>query len=70
MKIEQGFEIPKGKNQDFKWPFSEMSVGDSFAFNSLDSRKCASSAVRFSKKHGGNFSIRKHGDGHRCWRIK
>lgn len=67
MKIEKSVELPKFNG---KYPFHEMEVGDSFACE--NQALVTSAANSYSKRHERKekFSVRKHGDAFRCWRIK
>jgi hypothetical protein len=69
IKIDKGIPVPRklhtGKTI---YPFHEMEIGDSF-FASVTVVTLKSSAVKHGYKYGKQFTIRKEGDGARCWRI-
>lgn len=70
-KIEQG--VPHPAHQSIKYPFAEMSVGDSFLINGDAShQKVATAAQKYGLAQGRNwkFSVRKTPDGYRCWRTQ
>ncbi len=53
------------------YPFPAMKRGDSFYVNGGKSTSTISAAAcGHAVKHGGKFSVRKEGNGVRCWRIK
>lgn len=66
-KIEKG--IPQVPRANTLYPFKAMEVGDSFALPSTRKSRVGAAAVAFSRGGSVRFSIRKHGDGHRCWRV-
>jgi len=76
-KIDKGIPLAKhgnaGKQRpgNTKYPFRDMSVGDSFVATE-NSTKVASAACQFVKRGGAGreFATRKLPDGKtRCWRI-
>lgn len=52
-----------------KYPFNKMEVGDSFAVEKENRHLCSNAASHHGRNHGKKFSVRKHGDEYRCWRI-
>lgn len=66
MKIEKGVPMPKSGRK--KYPFGQMEVGDSF-YTENHFRTVAPSACGYGQRHGKKFSVRKEGEGTRCWRI-
>ena len=66
MKVEKNISLPS------KFPFAQMKVGDSFAVPEDVSRTAVSiSALRYSRKHGGKFTVRLMPDRSlRCWRLE
>lgn len=53
------------------YPFDEMVVGDSFAFNKNERNKIRTAASKYTKDNGGKFEIRKITDEEcRIWRTK
>lgn len=65
-KIEKN--VPMKKTA--KYPFGDMKVGDSFLATVPNRLSFASAALSFGKANQMKFSIKKYGDGFRCWRIK
>ena len=65
-RIDKQFPIP------VKYPFAGMQVGDSFAVPKGVGRTAVSiSALRYSRKHGGKFTVRLMPDRSlRCWRLE
>lgn len=65
-RIEKNVPMPQ------RYPFAQMEVGDSFAVPEGVSRTAVSiSALRYSRKHGGKFTVRLMLDRSlRCWRIE
>lgn len=53
-----------------KYPFSHMSVGDSFKVPKADRNRVNAAAASHVKRHGGKFVTRKNGKGYRCWRLE
>ena len=69
-KIEKDIKCPEPRTRNLKYPFDDMKCGDSFAFNSDIYVRVSATASYYSKKDNMKFSIRKDGDGYRCWRVK
>ena len=69
-KIETGIPLPGG-SRNLKYPWHQMSVGDSFSFNADLVRKVWPAASYFARRNPEfRFSIRKQRDGnYRVWRI-
>lgn len=65
-KIEKGITHSKSK---LSFPFGEMAVGDSFHADANVFTRLASAASWYGKRHDKKFSVRRDGDGHRCWRV-
>ena len=65
-RIEKNIPLPT------KFLFARMKVGDSFAVPEGVSRTAVSiSALRYSRKHGGKFTVRLMPDRSlRCWRLE
>ena len=65
MTVESGVPVPN------KFPFKEMKVGDSFAIPAHIRRTTVQvAALRYGRTQGARFTVRKFGDGYRCWRIE
>lgn len=76
MKIEKNVRMPTNINR--KYPFGDMSVGDSFEVpvsgtnqqKKRDAVSARTAAILYGKRHGLKFTVRKMPDGTvRCWRI-
>jgi hypothetical protein len=69
--VESGVPLPKGKRKPHNYPFSQMSVGDSFKLNGDTPCTVGYLAALFGKTQEPQwkFRVRKAMDGHRCWRI-
>ena len=74
IKIDKGIPIPAhNKGPKPKYPFAQMSIGDSFF--AAESRHALSAAsYQRAKRHGGKFSLRATVEdgvtGYRVWRIE
>lgn len=70
LKVEKGITVPRVRRYT-KYPFDKMEVGDSFYCDGATRNSIASSASRYArnKGQGKKFTIRKEGNGCRCWRI-
>lgn len=68
-EIEHGVKIPERGSGARKYPFPEMGIGDSFRVNDAVLGKVQAASFQYGKVHGVKFSVRKDGDGYRCWRI-
>jgi hypothetical protein len=53
-----------------KYPWYEMSVGDSFWVRGKTTAQIAASYAQVQRKTDMLFTSRRDGDGVRCWRIK
>ena len=67
IKIDKEIPIPGPR---YKYPFSEMDVGDSIAISAADANSMRSSAKYHSEKTGKKFISRTDGDKVRLWRVK
>lgn len=68
-KIEKNVPLPKrAEGYKPKYPFSDMKVGDSFAFPPESFQSVANSAGFYMKRTQTEFVWRK--DNLRCWRTK
>lgn len=65
MIVEKNIQMPRN------YPFEQMEVGDSFAVPAGIKRQTVNiAALRWSRKHGGKFSVRVMPDrSFRCWRV-
>lgn len=69
-KVEKGIPVPAFKDA-YKYPFSNMKVGDSFfvPMNDPICRKVSYASFQYGKRHKQKFKIRSVDGGVRCWRI-
>jgi hypothetical protein len=51
------------------YPFSSMTVGDSFAFPGSKAELVRVAAWHFGRRHKRRFTVRKTSKGFRCWRV-
>lgn len=66
MKVESGISYPAER-----FPFSSMEIGDSFLLSPDTKRMTVQvAALRYRKKTGKAFAIRKTSQGYRCWRVE
>jgi hypothetical protein len=72
IKIESGIPMPEstGAGRTPKYPWKEMSVGDSFFDGTAAKTTLASAAYKASRIYGMKYSIRAVDGGVRVWRIK
>lgn len=68
MKIKIDKDVPLPDSYK-KWPFPEMEVGDSFWITSSHVKSVRTCAHVYGKKTGKKFTVRKTGNGYRCWRL-
>lgn len=71
-QIEKGIDLPaKRISRGSKYPFADMSVGDSFYVPGIKPSTMSNTASRFAKEHEGfKFSVRAEGEGARVWRVE
>lgn len=71
-KIEKGIPIVPQVNHRPKYPFDQMEIGDSFAFETGKEKTIAAAAGMFAKRNPGyKFSVRVIDNKvARCWRIR
>lgn len=71
-QIEKNVELPNKFTQGVKYPFDQMEVGDSFAFNYEEEKRVSANAYNFKKNNPGRkFTVRKLSDAQgRCWRVE
>jgi hypothetical protein len=67
-KIDKGAKLPADQHRKV-YPFAQMEVGDSFHFPAALYPKICAAASYSGTRNGKKFSLRKDGDGYRCWRI-
>jgi hypothetical protein len=64
VKIEKGRPIPRN------YPFDKMEVGDSFLIPEyMRHESVYMAAMRYRKKTGKKFAVRRTADGYCCWRV-
>ena len=77
-EIEKGVPIPpdgRGMQRGgvkCKYPWVDMSIGDSFEAGPYDpdlKNNVAAAASQYAKRNGVKFTLRKHNRGLRVWRI-
>ena len=68
IRIAKAIKMPetRGGGRPIIYPWSEMEIGDSFECR-FPFAAAYSASLRLTPK---KFSVRKYGDGYRCWRIK
>jgi hypothetical protein len=74
IKIDKGIPIPRHrKGPKPKYPFAQMSIGDSF-FAAASANTLSSSSYQHTTRIGGKFSMRATVEdgvtGYRVWRIE
>lgn len=74
LKIDKGIPIPRhSKGPKPKYPFAQMSIGDSF-FAAEGKSTISASSCQNAKRHGGKFTMRATVEdgvpGYRVWRIE
>lgn len=68
-RVESGI-TPPTRHTNQRYPFTEMEVGQSFFILDREMvRPVSTAAYNYAKVNNKKFSIRKYGDGHRCWRV-
>ena len=71
--IDKGIPVAKiayGLNREFKYPWRDMEIGDSFLFPTGSNYWTAAVSVRDqTQRLGKTFSFRSTAEGLRCWRI-
>lgn len=72
IKVQKNIPIPIKKGRPAKYPFSSMSVGDSFEVNGAPKNTVLNSAISWCSRHNkkAKFSIRFEDGKTRIWRIK
>lgn len=72
MRVESDIAIPSGRfsrGAPNKYPFGKMDVGDSFVVMKGDETKIRNASQQYGKRYSMKFSVRKHKQDYRCWRI-
>lgn len=72
MEVDKGVQIPKSSGGNSKYPWPEMSVGDSVFFEVdffTGVTKQQVAAHKYGSYHGKKFMSRKQPGGVRIWRI-
>jgi hypothetical protein len=68
--VEQGIAPPPPR-QHTRYPFRDMSVGDSFIVDDATRANVANAAVAYGRRHNCKFTVRQAGNGaYRCWRVQ
>lgn len=67
--IEKKVPLPELRS-DHKYPFSKMTVGDSFLWEGKTSTKISVASNYYRKKLGFRFTIRAVEGGFRIWRVE
>ena len=71
MKIEKNIPVPESRGGGRKYPFSEMSVGDSIFFEGANSEGVEYNAAKVSGlRWGWKFRARSVDGGLRIWRVE
>lgn len=68
-EVEKGRALPGAPSGRSKYPFKEMGVGDSFAVPREEVAAVRNAAAQYGYRTGYIMSVRKDGDGFRCWRL-
>lgn len=71
MQIDKNIPIPPryGRRTSYVM-LDEMEVGDSFAVvPPFKLKNLRASLSKDAKRHGRRFTVQRHGDGYRCWRV-
>jgi len=66
ISVESGIPMP---TRSSKYPYEELSVGDSFLVTDIPSQIVSNNNWRMSKKLGRRFVAKKVDGGVRVWRI-
>lgn len=74
IKIEKGLPVPTKRSGPTKYPFADMTTGDSFFVAGANSSALWGSIWSYKNRHGGNFTARTVTEngvkGVRVWRVK
>ena len=71
-RIEKDIPMASKFTQPVKYPFDQMEVGDSFAFDyEEEEKRVSANAYNYRKKTGKRFTVRKISETEgRCWRVE
>ena len=72
-KIESDVPVPENTSgRSSKYPWADMKIGDSFAFDKGSLQSLRNSAWSYTKRHNGvRFVFRQMGtDMWRCWKVE
>ena len=71
LKIEKGIKIPEvNPKKNYKYPWTDMEVGDSFLVNFIDILRVRIAAHYHSKTSGRKYTTRIVDNGARVWRTE
>ena len=69
-KIETNVPPPATReNRAIRYPFKEMEVGHSFVLTKDQKDQVRSAASYYGSRNSRLYSVRKDGNGYRCWRV-
>lgn len=68
-EIEKGIPVPTTRQGNYKYPWDEMEVGDSFFIKGKVRAQIAPSIKRIEVTRGVKFTAHQVEDGLRVWRI-
>lgn len=66
--IDKNIPVPAKGTRTSKYPFAQMTVGDSFA-SQAKSGSMYQSASKWGKANNAKFVVRPEGNGSRVWRV-
>lgn len=71
-QIEKNIQMPASvrAGRTYKYPFTQMEVGDSFFVPEKTAARFQSTASSASKRHSMKFRCRNVDGGVRCWRVE
>jgi len=69
IKIEHDIPIPERPRSRPRYPWHEMSIGDSFLFPDSMRRSGYTAVRQASERYGKTFVARATAQGLRCWRL-
>jgi hypothetical protein len=68
MKFFKRKERPIAKRKG-KYPFDQLELGQSFAFDKAHAQRVRSAACYYAKRHGRKFTVVTRKATARCWRV-